>query len=310
MLVACDVSRYHSDSLTTILASITPSSSQNPNLSQQAAPGQHNFTATISPNLSLESNISAYGKPHPSAYYLAPSTGERPAGESTHLRFFRLLSGFGRELTALHCEGQRLPSDHPLHKLWMLAREPQPTLFETRPVQRDKSFPSTKTNLPLDCMVLRGGDWVRELQPDSRFTGALIRDEYAEALRAIMKWFLPVTEDVDDVEPAPLKNPFLDVPTGLVSKKWGFVLLGDPGIGERSCFLSHHSDDIYQCRENCALICFTGSAPPSAASDHLSVTRQPSILFRRRWRLPDQFDFEYYRHKLQVSVSQINMVFD
>ena len=64
------------------------------------------------------------------------------------------------------------------------------------------------------------------------------------------------------------------------------------------------------CRKNCVLICFTGSAPPSSASDHLSVTSQPSILFRRRWRLPDQIDSESYLHKLQVSVPQIDMVFD
>jgi hypothetical protein len=81
-----------------------------------------------------------------------------------------------------------------------------------------------------------------------------------------MKWSLSineVTEDAmedDDIEPAPLENPFLDVPTGLVSKNWAFVLLGDPGIGERSCFLSDHSDIIYYCRENCTLTCFTGSA--------------------------------------------------
>ena len=142
----------------------------------------------------------------------------------------------------------------------MLAREPraQTTLFETRPVQRDKICrPSTETTLPSDCMVLRGGDWVRELEPDSRFTDVLIRDEYVGVLRAIMKWFLPinseVTEDameVDVIEPAsaPLeKNPFLDVPTGLVSKNWAFVLLGDPGIGKRRLFLiTHHSDVIYQ----------------------------------------------------------------
>jgi len=39
--------------------------------------------------------------------------------------------------------------------------------------------------------------------------------------------------EVDDIElAAPLKNPFLDVHTGLVSNNWGFVLLGDSGIGE------------------------------------------------------------------------------
>ena len=168
----------------------------------------------------------------------------------------------------------------------MLAKEPQATPFETRPVQRDEISPSTETNLPLDCMVLKGGDWVRELQPDSRFTGVLIRDEYKEALRAIMEWFLhgnEVTEDameVDGMQPAPLGNPFVDVSIDLVSKHWAFVLLGNPGIGEQSSFLSHHSHLISNRRENCVPICFTGSAPPSWTSDHLSVTRHLSLLFR------------------------------
>ncbi len=108
--------------------------------------------------------------------------------------------------------------------------------------------------------------------------------------------------EVDDIDPARLA---IDIPLDFVSEKQGIVLLGDPGIGERSCLLSHHSDVIYQCRENCALICFTGSAPPSSASDHLSVTTQPSILFRRRRRLPGQIDSGSYRHGLQVSVPQI-----
>jgi len=157
----------------------------------------------------------------------------------------------------------KLPSEHSLHKLWMLAREPQTTLVETRPVQRDKSCLSTETNLPLDCTVLRGGDWVQELQPDSHFTGVLIRNEYVGALRAIMKWFLSideVTEDameVDDIEPAPLENPFLDVPNGLVSKRWAFVLLGDPGIGKTALLyvllvlrLRAQLPTIYQSRDS------------------------------------------------------------
>jgi hypothetical protein len=100
-------------------------------------------------------------------------------------------------------------------------------------------------------MVLKGGAWVQELQPDSRFRGVLIRDEYKEALRAIMEWFLhekqvtddavtdnavtdnAVTDDameVDD-EPAPFGNPFLDIPTSHVSENWAFIILGNPGIG-------------------------------------------------------------------------------
>jgi hypothetical protein len=116
----------------------------------------------------------------------------------------------------------------------------------------------------LDYIVLKGGNWVRELQPDSHFTGVLIRDEYKEALGAIMEWFLSgnkVTEDAMDIDdscsswkhkvqiatqPGPLGNPFLDVPIGRVSRNWAFVLLGNPGIGEESgfFFFSHHSDPL------------------------------------------------------------------
>ena len=72
-------------------------------------------------------------------------------------------------------------------------------------------------------MVLRGGSWVRELQPDSPFTDVLIRDEYVAALRAIIECFLAneKTEDateVNDIEPAPLA---FDVPLGLVSENRG-----------------------------------------------------------------------------------------
>ncbi|KIL65205.1 hypothetical protein M378DRAFT_162471 [Amanita muscaria Koide BX008] len=115
----------------------------------------------------------------------------------------------------------------------MVARDPRATFFDTRPVN-----PSTKTELPLNFMVLKGGDWVRELQPESRFTDVLIRDEYTDALRAIMKWFLDedeATEDTmkaDDMQPAALENLFFGVPAGLVSKNWAFVLLGNPGIGK------------------------------------------------------------------------------
>jgi hypothetical protein len=112
----------------------------------------------------------------------------------------------------------------------MLARGSQETLFETRFVQRDNSYPS---DLPLSYMVLKGGEWIEELQPDSRISGVLIRDEYVGALEAMVKWFL--TEDameVDNIEPAILKNPFINIPPNLVSKNWGLVLLGDPGIGE------------------------------------------------------------------------------
>ncbi|KAF8344474.1 hypothetical protein F5887DRAFT_1159528, partial [Amanita rubescens] len=152
--------------------------------------------ATITPSSSQNSNLASF-------------TGERPPG-------------------------QKLFSEHPLHKLWMLAREPQSTLFQTRPVQRDKSCPSTETNLPL------GGDWVQELQPGSGFTGVLIRDEYLRALRAIVKWFLAneMTEpedamEGDDIEPLPAPLAF-DVPLGVVSENRGFILLGDPGIATSS----------------------------------------------------------------------------
>ena len=201
----------------------------------------------------------------------------------------------------------------------MLARESHATLFETRQVQRDRSSPSTEINLPLDCMVLKGGDWVQELQPGSGFTGILIRDEYKEASRVIVEWFLKGTEatevtegtmEVDDMQPAPFGNPFLDLPTGFVSTIRGLLILGNPGIGGQSSSFSFYSRLISNCRENCVLICFTGSTPASSAYNHLSVTKQSSVLFLRQRCLPDPFDFGAHRHRLPVSVPPIDVVFD
>jgi hypothetical protein len=70
----------------------------------------------------------------------------------------------------------------------MLTREPQATLFETCPVQRDKSC--IDRNQPPIGLYGAEGNWVRELQPDSRFMGVLIMDEYKEALQVILDWFL------------------------------------------------------------------------------------------------------------------------
>ncbi|KAM6494818.1 hypothetical protein JOM56_009441 [Amanita muscaria] len=151
---------------------------------------------------------------------------------------------------------EALPSEHSLHKLWMLARKLEEPLFETRPVQRDKSC-LTETELPSDCMVLKGGDWVDKLLPDSRFTGLLIRDEYHKVLRAIMEWFLPGKKVTDDMQPAPWSNPFLDVPPTYVTKKRAFVLLGHPGIGKTAFLyvllvlrLQARLPTIFQSRDN------------------------------------------------------------
>ena len=168
-------------------------------------------------------------------------------------------------------------------------------------------------------MVLKGGDWVRVLQPDARFTDVLIRDEYKEALRVIMEWFLCGNEEteetegameVDDMQPAPFGNPFFDVPAGFVSTIGALLLLGNPGIGGQSSSFSYYSPLIANCRENRVLICFAGSAPPSSASNHLSVTKQSSVLFLRQRCLPDPFDFGAHRHRLPVSVPPIDVVFD
>ncbi|KAM6495199.1 hypothetical protein JOM56_009822 [Amanita muscaria] len=133
-----------------------------------------------------------------------------------------------RKHTALH--SATLPSEHSLHKLWALARNLGETLFETRPVQRDES--PTKTELPSNCMVLNGGDWIKNLLPVSRFTDVLIRDEYNKALRAVIDWCLNRKRVTTDMQPAPWRNLFLDVPAGHVSKQSAFVLLGNPGIGK------------------------------------------------------------------------------
>lgn len=91
-----------------------------------------------------------------------------------------------------------------------------------------------------------GGEWLEELQPDANITSAMVRDEYLPALDAMIKWYLSdsvendsvdVTHDmdIDTPQPDPLANPFEEIPRDFIPINWGFILLGDPGIGEQSC---------------------------------------------------------------------------
>ena len=142
---------------------------------------------------------------------------------------------------------RKLSASHPLHKLWTLSRDSETTLFELRQVQRDENHPSTSIDVPSSCLVLEVENWIEELQPDSSFSGVLVRQEYREALRALMEWFLEGTSDipteiavgedamqVDDVLSSPFPNPFFDHSPDSRPTKGAFVLLGHPGIGEQS----------------------------------------------------------------------------
>lgn len=142
-------------------------------------------------------------------------------------------------------EPQKLSSSDPLHRLWTVCRDPATTLFKSHKVQRDKSHPSNNADVPSSCLVLEVQDWISELQPDSDFSGVLVREEYREALGALLKWFLQgihsipteiaVDEDamqVVDVPPDLFPNPFSDFPPDARPKDGPFVLLGHPGIGE------------------------------------------------------------------------------
>ena len=140
---------------------------------------------------------------------------------------------------------KRLSSSHPLHKLWTLSRQSKTTLFESRQVQRDENYPSTSIDVPSSCLVLGVQDWINELQPDSTFSSILVREEYREALRALIEWFsegvfeilteTAVGEDAMQVDgsPAPFPNPFFALSPDSRPKQGAFVLLGHPGIGEQ-----------------------------------------------------------------------------
>lgn len=86
--------------------------------------------------------------------------------------------------------------------------------------------------------MLRGGPWVKQLQPDFHYSDVLIRDECNQAVNAIVNWYaegkidLGESMDMDNAIPASLRNPFLDMKPGNISQWRGFVLAGAPGTGE------------------------------------------------------------------------------
>jgi hypothetical protein len=91
-------------------------------------------------------------------------------------------------------------------------------------------------------LVLDVQDWISILQPDASFSGVLVREEYREAVRALIQWFsegmseipteIAVDEDTMQVDEA-FPNPFVKLSRDSLPKKGGFVLLGHPGIGEQ-----------------------------------------------------------------------------
>ena len=128
-------------------------------------------------------------------------------------------------------------------------------MFELRTVQRDTSCPGI--HVPPTYWVLKIQDWLEELVPESSLLGVLIRDEYMEALKAVIEYSSKRTTNFptvvshggdrkdneddmrvdDDTLSAPFRNPFLDPPAQLVSYRGGFILVGHPGIGEQHRFL-------------------------------------------------------------------------
>ena len=138
-------------------------------------------------------------------------------------------------------ESRKLSPSHPLHKLWVLSRERETTLFKPHQVQRDESHPSKSIDVPSSCLVLEVQDWIKYLQPESSVSGVLVREEYREALRALIEWFSEGTDDipteiavgedamqVDDVLPAPFPNPFFDLSPDSRPKRGGIRVAWPP----------------------------------------------------------------------------------
>jgi hypothetical protein len=95
--------------------------------------------------------------------------------------------------------------------------------------------------LPSTYWTFDVNDWVRQLDPQSPVSGVLIRDEYKEALQALVQYYMdgttPVptetdgmTQEVDNA--VPFLNPFSDIPARFVSNQLAAILLGHPGIGK------------------------------------------------------------------------------
>jgi len=114
-------------------------------------------------------------------------------------------------------------------------------------VERDGSS-SPDISIPSTYWVLDVKDWSLEFDPKCFVSGALIRDEYKEALQAVLSHYRTgnfhfptsvVGEAMEvDIENRPFANPFLDLSADFVSEMGAFILLGHPGIGDLSRFLN------------------------------------------------------------------------
>jgi hypothetical protein len=110
---------------------------------------------------------------------------------------------------------------------------------------RDGSSLSQEVRVPSACYVLDVKDWMEHLDPTSSVSAVVIRDEYRDALEAVVAHYMvgkvdfQTADDNDNemADPTPIENPFLDLSVDMISCRAGFILLGHPGIGKSLRFL-------------------------------------------------------------------------
>ena len=138
-----------------------------------------------------------------------------------------------------------------------------------------------------------GINFLQGHQAGSDLTGALIREEYSKAFRAVIDFAATgkvnyLTEAASDDEPREsgqneigvqdsYLNPFVNLPATR-SKRGGFILIGHPGIGEYTPSLSSKSKlSHYFCRKILVAHCDANSSHARWTANHVSIQLGPCI---------------------------------
>jgi hypothetical protein len=121
-------------------------------------------------------------------------------------------------------------------------------MFRLHQIQRDREHPASKDiHVPPHCWVLNIQPWIQELIGFDIPAGFMVREEYLLASRAAIQFYkgekqtfetAPTADegnndDVMEIDMGDLlQNPFTELPSSLVSKRGGFIVVGHPGIGK------------------------------------------------------------------------------
>jgi len=144
-----------------------------------------------------------------------------------------------RPFKRLRSDPEKLPPSHALHKLWKL-RHTSTNSFIVQHKSEDVHASSTYWVMKLHDEI----NELLDLGKSSGVSGVLIREEYVQALRAVIEFaeegtFVFPTDDEEEseqnatqVHDTYFENPFSKLSAKSLSLMGGFILTGHPGIGE------------------------------------------------------------------------------